>query len=67
MREIRSYGSVRGVAGDRYPYRDRRFLLPQPRSMHNSAQRRTTNHQKYQTNRKNGGIDQSQIGVLAAI
>jgi hypothetical protein len=22
MREIRSYGSVRGVAGDRYPYRD---------------------------------------------
>jgi hypothetical protein len=23
MREIRSYGSVRGVAGDRYPYRDR--------------------------------------------
>jgi len=24
MREIRSYGSVRGVAGDRYPYRDRR-------------------------------------------
>jgi hypothetical protein len=25
MREIRSYGSVRGVAGDRYPYRD--FLI----------------------------------------
>jgi hypothetical protein len=22
MREIRPYGSVRGVAGDRYPYRD---------------------------------------------
>ena len=22
MREIRSYGSVRGVVGDRYPYRD---------------------------------------------
>ena len=22
MREIRSYGSVRGVAGDCYPYRD---------------------------------------------
>jgi hypothetical protein len=22
MRESRSYGSVRGVAGDRYPYRD---------------------------------------------
>ena len=22
MRENRSYGSVRGVAGDRYPYRD---------------------------------------------
>ena len=25
MREIRSYGSVRGVAGDRYPYRDSFF------------------------------------------
>jgi hypothetical protein len=25
MRESRSYGSVRGVAGDRYPYRDRLF------------------------------------------
>ena len=24
MRESRSYGSVRGVAGDRYPYRDLR-------------------------------------------
>ena len=22
MREIRSYGSVRGVVGNRYPYRD---------------------------------------------
>ena len=27
MREIRSYGSVRGVAGDRYPYRDSYFLF----------------------------------------
>jgi hypothetical protein len=26
MREIRSYGSVRGVAGDRYPYRDWEFV-----------------------------------------
>ena len=25
MRESRSYGSVRGVAGDRYPYRDPHF------------------------------------------
>jgi len=25
MREIRSYGSVRGVVGDRYPYRERVF------------------------------------------
>ena len=25
MREIRSYGSVRGVAGNRYPYRDSLF------------------------------------------
>jgi len=27
MRESRSYGSVRGVAGDRYPYRDSYFLF----------------------------------------
>jgi hypothetical protein len=26
MREIRSYGSVRGVAGNRHPYRDSLFL-----------------------------------------
>jgi len=31
MRESRSYGSVRGVAGDRYPYRDSDiFLWPEP-------------------------------------
>jgi hypothetical protein len=28
MRESRSYGSVRGVPGDRRPYRDRYFLRP---------------------------------------
>ena len=28
MRETRSYGSVRGVAGDRYPYRDSHLPLP---------------------------------------
>ncbi|MGA3044629.1 MAG: hypothetical protein ABSF54_27970, partial [Bryobacteraceae bacterium] len=27
MREIRSYGSVRGVVGDRYPYRDSQFFF----------------------------------------
>ena len=27
MRESRSYGSVRGVAGDRYPYRDSLFFV----------------------------------------
>jgi len=27
MRESRSYGSVRGVAGDRYPYRDRSVFV----------------------------------------
>jgi hypothetical protein len=27
MREIRSYGSVRGVVGDRYPYRDSQNLF----------------------------------------
>ena len=27
MRETRSYGSVRGVPGNRHPYRDRRFSL----------------------------------------
>ena len=27
MREIRSYGSVRGVAGDCYPYRDRQSVI----------------------------------------
>jgi hypothetical protein len=27
MREIRSYGSVRGVVGDRYPYRDSLFCF----------------------------------------
>ena len=27
MRESRSYGSVRGVAGNRYPYRDPLFAL----------------------------------------
>ena len=26
MREIRSYGSVRGVAGNRHPYRDSYFF-----------------------------------------
>ena len=31
MREIRSYGSVRGVAGDRYPYRDSPKRLKTPR------------------------------------
>ena len=30
MREIRSYGSVRGVAGDRYPYRDSQETQAQP-------------------------------------
>jgi hypothetical protein len=30
MREIRSYGSARGVVGDRYPYRDPPSP-PQPR------------------------------------
>jgi hypothetical protein len=30
MREIRSYGSVRGVAGDRYPYRDFSFHESMP-------------------------------------
>ena len=28
MRESRSYGSVRGVAGDRYPYRDFHNFVP---------------------------------------
>jgi hypothetical protein len=28
MRESRSYGSVRGVVGDRYPYRDVRRDKP---------------------------------------
>jgi len=28
MRESRSYGSVRGVAGDRYPYRDPLARIP---------------------------------------
>jgi len=32
MREIRSYGSVRGVAGDRYPYRDPSKTRMSPRS-----------------------------------
>ena len=27
MREIRSYGSVRGVAGNRHPYRDSQKLV----------------------------------------
>lgn len=27
MRESRLYGSVRGVAGDRYPYRDSYFFM----------------------------------------
>ena len=31
MRESRSYGSVRGVAGDRYPYRDSQNLFLRPR------------------------------------
>jgi hypothetical protein len=32
MREIRSYGSVRGVAGNRYPYRDQiQAYRPSPR------------------------------------
>jgi len=31
MREIRQYGSVRGVVGDPYPYRDPQFLIgPNP-------------------------------------
>jgi hypothetical protein len=34
MREIRSYGSVRGVVGDRYPYRDSQKLAAEvPRSV----------------------------------
>jgi len=28
MRESRPYGSVRGVAGDRYPYRDPQKFFP---------------------------------------
>src|ERR1017187_5757507 len=32
MREICSYGSVRGVAGDRYPYRDRQISFVHPTS-----------------------------------
>ena len=40
MREIRPYGSVRGVAGDRYPYRDPQkksgppFERPLPTTQH---------------------------------
>ena len=30
MREIRQYGSVRGVAGNRYPYRDSQKAEPAP-------------------------------------
>jgi len=32
MRESRSYGSVRGVAGDRYPYRDLEVHSAPPKS-----------------------------------
>jgi hypothetical protein len=28
MREIRTWGSVRGVLGDRHPYRDQRWRAP---------------------------------------
>ena len=31
MRESRPYGSVRGVAGDRYPYRDSQNFILRPR------------------------------------
>jgi len=34
MREIRPYGSVRGVAGDRYPYRDSQKRWPRYRSLY---------------------------------
>ena len=33
MREIRSYGSVRGVVGDRYPYRDSQKQRPKYRGV----------------------------------
>ena len=33
MRETRSYGSVRGVAGNRYPYRDWYFWMATMRAV----------------------------------
>ena len=47
MREIRSYGSVRGVAGDRYPYRDFLTLilhLSQEKAQSNPTQSDTFRH-----------------------
>jgi hypothetical protein len=68
MRESRLYGSVRGVAGGCYPYRDRPFFVFPDRAGNRyrytkkpkNAQQPMKNTERTQTN---GGIGRAQMGV----